>query len=264
MIKKTFLTVAAMTAVLFLSVPAQAQFKGLGKSLGKAAKDAGKSVSDAAGDMASDIAATKVSTNIATFMDNNNTVVTDEKSPYNTRINKVASNLSKSDVTLNFKVYQNDEINLLGLADGSIRVYTGMMDMMTDDELTALVAVQAGHIANKDTRNALISIVSEDNTGKATGAQMDKMLSMSGDKMGSIINELLQVPFSLDQSIAADKYAVTLMKSNTALESALAKVAALASSDAEALNASGDDAELSLALKYNTVNGNYSERNAAL
>lgn len=261
MIRKSFLTVAAMTAVLFFTVPGQAQFKGLGKSLGKAAKDAGKGVAAAAGDMAADVAANKVSTNIANFMDNNNNVITDAKNTYNTRLTSIASKFSNADATLNFKAYQNDEANILGLSDGSVRIYTGMMDLMTDDELAALIAVQVGHIINKDTRNALMKVVSEDNAGKATGAQMEKMLSMSGDKLGSVINELLQVPYTLDQSKAADSYAVNLLGSSKALDSALTKLAALADADAEAAES---DAALSAAYKYNTVNSDIASRIAAL
>lgn len=263
MIKKTALVAVAALAMCAFALPAQAQFGKLGKSLGKAAKDAGNAVANVAGDMAMDVAANKVSTKIVEWMDNNNTVLADDNA-YVTRLSKlVAANYTSVDgLALNYKVYENAEINLLGTADGSIRVYSGMMDVLSDDELLAVIAVQIGHIANKDTRDALMKVASEDNATKASTAQLEKLLSMSGDKIGTVVNELIQVPYTDDQSKAADSYAVNLLKTNksniSGLTSALQKFAAMATADAEAENS--EDAEYSGAAKYNAVNTNSAVR----
>ncbi len=257
MIKKSVMVAMAAVAMGLFVLPAQAQFGKLGKSLGKAAKDAGNAVAAAAGDMAMDAAATKVSTKVVEWMDKNNTVLADDNA-YVTRLNNLVSKkyTTVDALALNYKVYENPEINLLGTADGSIRVYTGMMDALSDDELLAVIAVQIGHIANKDSRDALMKVADGDNASKASTAQLEKLLSLSGDKLGTVVNEFMQVPYTEDQSKSADTFAYDLLKKNgsnvAGLASALNKFAAMEAADTEAESA--EDGEYSGAAKYNAVN----------
>ncbi len=258
MLKKLFIAIVAMALV----VPAQAQLKGLGKSLGKAAKTATKAVGDVAGDMATDMAANSVSDKIVEFMDTNNNVVETDSDYYKRLESLVAANYTSVDgLSLNYKVYQSDEANILSLANGNIRVYTGMMDLLSDDELLAVIANQIGHIANKDVRDALLKVASEDNASNATGKQLEKMLSLSGDKLGSIINELIQIPYTETQNKAADSYAYDLLKKNgaetDALVSMLKKFAELETVDVDSDDAS---AEALAVAKYIGVNAGNSAR----
>jgi Zn-dependent protease with chaperone function len=253
---KKLLSVAALVAVMFaLALPANAQF---GKALKKAGKSATKAVGDVAGDMASDMVANKVSVKMVEFMDNNNTVVTEDSEYYTRLAGLVAAEYVNVDgLTLNYKIYENPEANIITTADGSMRIYTGMMDMLTDDELLAVISTQIGHLANKDVRDALLKVASEDNATKAGSAQLEKLLSFSGDKMGTVINELLQIPYTDEQNKNADSYAYDLLKNNgkntSALVSALRKFAELEASDA---TAESEDGEVSAASKYIGVNAN--------
>lgn len=260
MTKKLFMASAIFAVLCAFSITANAQF-------GKSLKNVGKSVSKAAGsvvgDMASDMVANNVSTKIVQFMDNNNTVLQEDSEYYKRLSNLVAKNyISVDGINLNYKIYENPEVNILATADGSIRIYTGMMDLLSDEELLAVISTQIGHIANKDVRDSLLKVASEDNAGKASSAQLEKMLSFSGDKMGTIVNELLQVPYTDDQNKAADNYAFDLLKKNgvktDALVSALNKFAELEAADKAAEN--DEEAELSAAAKFIGVNSNNATR----
>lgn len=257
MLKKTAVVAIAAIAMCAFTLPAQAQFGKLGKSLGKAAKNAGNAVVAVAGDMAMDVAANKVSTKVVEWMDKNNTVLPEDNA-YVKRLNDlVAKNYTEVDgLLLNYKVYENAEINLLGTADGSIRVYSGMMDALEDDELLAVIAIQIGHIASKNTRDALMKVATGDNATKASTAQLEKVLSLSGEKLGTVVNELLQVPYTEDQGKAADTFAYDLLTKNgndaKAMVSVLEKFAAMEVADAEVENS--ENAEYSGAAKYNAVN----------
>ncbi|MDR2956257.1 MAG: M48 family metalloprotease [Prevotella sp.] len=260
MTKKLFLA-AAMIAVMFaFAIPANAQF---GKALKNATKSATKAVGDVAGDMASDMVANKVSVKIVEFMDNNNTVAQEDSEYYTRLAGLVADNYVTVDgLSINYKVYENPEANIIATSDGSIRIYSGMMDMLSDEELLAVVSTQIGHIANKDVRNNLLKVASEDNATKASSAQLEKLLSFSGDKMGTVINELLQVPYTDDQNKAADSYAYDLLKKNgtdtDALVSALTKFAELEAADQAATE--DEEGEISTAAKYIGVSANNSLR----
>lgn len=251
-----------------MSVPADAQLNKLGKSLGKAASSAGESVAASAGEASANIAANKVCQKAVTYMDDHNKVMASD-SELSKRLNAlVDKNYTTVDGTaFNYKVYDDErEANILGLADGSIRVYSGMMNLLNDDELRAVIAIQIGHIANLDARNALLKIAGVENASNATAAQLDKMLTLSGDKFGSVINELIQVPYTVDQSKAADTYASGLLNQNgvdnTVLPETLRKFAAIEEEDAA--KAGDDDAELSTAAKYITVNSGFAERISAI
>lgn len=260
MTKKLFLASVLAVAMCALSSTANAQF---GKALKNASKSVTKAVGDAAGDMASDMVATKVSEKIVEFMDNNNSVVGEDTEYYKRLAGLVGKNyISVDGLSLNYKVYDNPEANILATADGSIRVYTGMMDLLSDDELVAVISTQIGHIANKDVRDALLKVASEDNATKAGSAQLEKLLSFSGDKMGTVVNELLQVPYSDDQNQKADSYAFDLLSkkgvSTGAIVSYLEKFAELEAADEAA--ADEEEGELSVAAKFIGVNSNNSTR----
>lgn len=261
MFKKTiFVTALIAVAMCLCAVPAQAQF-------GKSLKKIGKSVQDVAsstvGEMASDMAADQVSTKIVDFMDNNNNLLPDDNA-YTKRLQKLVEKkyTSVDGINLNYKVYQSDEINILACANGSIRVYTGMMDALNDDELLAVIAIQIGHIANKDARDALMKVASEDNASKAGSAQLEKMLSFSGDKLGSLVNELIQIPYNDEQNKKADAYAYDLLKKNgskvSGLASSLEKLGAMEDNDKAA--ETDDTITPSGAAKYTSVHSNNSAR----
>ncbi len=261
MTKKLFLAVTLVIAMCAVSLSANAQF---GKALKKASKSVTKAVGDAAGDMASDIVADKVSEKIVEFMDENNTIAAEDTDYYKRLANLVEKDyISVDGLSLNYKVYENPEVNILATADGSIRVYTGMMDLLSDDELLAVISTQIGHIANKDVRDSLLKVASEDNATKASSAQLEKLLSLSGDKMGTVINELIQIPYTDDQNKKADTFAFDLLSkkggSTDAIISSLEKFAELESAD-QAVSEEDEDGELSAAAKFIGVNSNNSLR----
>lgn len=256
MTKRLLLATVLVAVMCALSLPANAQF-------GKALKNVGKSVSKAAGnvagELASDMVANKVSVKMVEFMDNNNTIAGEDTDYYKRLARLVGTDYIAVDgLALNYKVYVNPEVNILATTDGSIRIYTGMMDLMTDDELLAVISTQIGHIANKDVRDSLLKVASEDNATKAGSAQLEKLLAFSGDKMGTVINELIQIPYTDDQNKKADTYAFDLLTKNNvstdALVSALNKFAEMESSDEAA--ADDENAEVSAASKFLGVNSN--------
>lgn len=60
--------------------------------------------------------------------------------PYTLRLNKIVSGITSVEgIPLNFKVYKTKDINAFACADGSIRVYSGLMDTMDDDEVLGVI-----------------------------------------------------------------------------------------------------------------------------
>lgn len=76
-------------------------------------------------------------------------------SDYVQRLDRIMAKFHNiGDMNLNCKVYQSSTVNAFASGDGSIRVYSGLMDVMNDDELFAVIGHELGHLKNKDVRDA--------------------------------------------------------------------------------------------------------------
>lgn len=90
--------------------------------------------------------AIKLSKESVDWMDKNNKVA-GPKDPYTVRLNKLFSKHKSQDgLNLNYKVYLVKDINAFACADGSVRVFSSLMDIMTDDELLAVIGHEIGHV----------------------------------------------------------------------------------------------------------------------
>ncbi|MCS6809436.1 MAG: M48 family metalloprotease, partial [Bacteroidota bacterium] len=76
--------------------------------------------------------------------------------PYAIRLTKLTERHTFEDgLRLNYRVYLSPNINAFALADGSIRVYSGLMDVMTDEEILAVIGHEIGHVRNNDHKDKL-------------------------------------------------------------------------------------------------------------
>ena len=63
-------------------------------------------------------------------------------SKYAKRLTKLTKGLDSYDgLDLNFAVYLTEEVNAFAMADGTVRLYSGLLDRMTDDEVRYVVVV---------------------------------------------------------------------------------------------------------------------------
>ena len=75
---------------------------------------------------------------------------------YAARLARVMDGVNEIDgLPLNYKVYLTDEVNAFACGDGSIRVYSRLMDIMDDEELTAILGHELGHVHYQDTKKSI-------------------------------------------------------------------------------------------------------------
>ena len=76
-------------------------------------------------------------------------------SKYSQRLNNIKKGLPSSidGVPLNFQVYQVRDINAWAMPNGCIRVYSGLMDLMTDDEVRGVLGHEIGHVQLGHSKN---------------------------------------------------------------------------------------------------------------
>ena len=77
-------------------------------------------------------------------MDEHNPVLP-EDNPYVQRLRKLTVGITDADgIPLNFKVYHVTDINAFACPDGSVRVFSSLMDIMNDDEIEIVIEVMGG------------------------------------------------------------------------------------------------------------------------
>lgn len=148
------------------------------------------------------------------WMDEHNHVC-DAKSPYTKRLNRLTQGLTSVEgIPLNFKVYYVTDVNAFACPDGSVRVFSSLMDVMTDEELLGVIGHEIGHVAHKDSkkgfRTALLTSALKD--GIASTNRTAAALSES--QLGSLGESLLNATYSQKQESKADGYGYEFLKKN--------------------------------------------------
>ena len=137
------------------------------------------------------------------YMDSVNKV---DKGAYDTRLRKLMSKVKTvNGVPINLKVYKTNEVNAFACGDGSIRVYSGLMDVMDDAELMAVIGHEIGHVVNKDTKNAMKKTYMAYAARLALGSTGSVLGSLSTSVLGDIAQSYLNAQYSQKQEFAADQ-----------------------------------------------------------
>lgn len=115
---------------------------------------------------------------------------------------------------LNYKVYITSDVNANASADGSIRVYSGLMDMMTDEELLYVLGHEIGHVINGDSLDALRVAYTASAARKGAGALNSTADALTNSQLGALLEATVNAQFSQSQELGADSYALEFMKTN--------------------------------------------------
>jgi metalloprotease len=190
-----------------VSINSNAQIKLSDKALGSV----GKAVK---GFTFSDEEAASMAGAAVAQMDKDNPVA-GAKDKYAIRLNKLfGKHKNDNGQTLNFKVYKVKDVNAFACADGSVRVFAGLMDIMDDNEILAVIGHEIGHVANHDTRDAIKAAYKKEALMDAASSQSDKVASLSESDLGKLGNAMIDSKHSRKQESDADLYSYDFMKRN--------------------------------------------------
>lgn len=138
-------------------------------------------------------------------------------SSYAQRLEKLTKKHIKEDgLKLDFKVYLSPEINAFSLANGTIRINSGLMDAMNDDELLSVIGHEIGHVklghSKSRFRTAYLASAARKVGTSAVGGGALKQLA--ANELGSLGEDLVKAQFSQDNEKDADDYGLKFMKRN--------------------------------------------------
>lgn len=140
------------------------------------------------------------------WMDEHNPVSAPD-SKYSKRLDSLMAKVGEiKGLKLNHKVYEVVDINAFACGDGSIRVFSALMDLMNDDELMAVIGHEIGHVVNTDSKDAMKSAYLASAAKSAVGAAGGVMEKLSDSDLGNIAQAFSNAQFSQKQESAADEY----------------------------------------------------------
>lgn len=203
--KKLFFMGFALLLCAMWPADAAAQLKIGGRKLntGKLL-EAGKDVAKAVTLSDKDIA--QLSREAVEWMDANNPIA-DETTEYGARLKRLTEGITEiNGLPLNFKVYHVVDVNAFACGDGSIRVFSALMDLM-DDEQMAIIGHEIGHVVHADVKhamkNAYLSSAARNAAGAAEGSTLAKL---SDSQLGEVVTAFTGAQFSQKQEYEADEY----------------------------------------------------------
>lgn len=156
-----------------------------------------------------------------TWMDANNPLckTTDKdagKKAIATRLEKIASIIPADlvkELNLDIQAYYVVDVNAFACANGKIRVFAALMDLMTDDQILAVIGHEIGHVVNKDSKDAFVVALRMSALKDAAGAVGgNTVTALTDSQLGSLAESLGNVQFSQKQESTSDDYSYEFLK----------------------------------------------------
>ncbi len=112
---------------------------------------------------------------------------------------------------LTFRVYNSPDVNAFAVASGDVRVYAGLMDLLTDDELLFVIGHEIGHIKLGHSKEKMrVALATQAAIEGLSAHEMTAKVARS--QIGSLAAEIVNAQFSQTEETASDEYGVAFMK----------------------------------------------------
>ena len=138
------------------------------------------------------------------WMDAHNPVLPDNN-PYTQRLKRLTEGITDADgIPLNFKVDDVIDVNAFACPDGSVRVFSSLMDIMTDDELLGIIGHEIGHVVKRHSKNAFKHELMTGAVKDALAASNGTLAKLSDSQLGDLSASLIGAKYSQKQEKEAD------------------------------------------------------------
>ena len=174
--------------------------------------------------------------------------------PYAARLTKLTKSLTNHDgMKLDFKVYQTSQINAFALPNGTVRVYSGLMDKMSDDELLFVIGHEIGHVKFGHSKQAMRLAYGASAARKGVASSNSVAGAVAASELGGLVEAVINAQFSQSEESESDRYGIEILKKQkrplSAGPSALRKLAGGGSSGSSFLSSHPDPEDRAKALE---------------
>ncbi|MDX7992688.1 M48 family metalloprotease [Xenorhabdus littoralis] len=135
-------------------------------------------------------------------------------SQYTKRLNKIAQALGNevNGTPVNYKVYLTNDVNAWAMANGCVRVYSGLMNMMNDNEVEGVLGHEMGHVALGHSRKAMQVAYAAVAARTAAASAGGVAAQLSDSQLAELSEKLINSQFSQHQESQADDFSYDLLK----------------------------------------------------
>jgi len=132
---------------------------------------------------------------------------------YSKRLDRLVNQkLKDGDVTFNYGVYISPEVNAFAMADGTIRIYSGLMEMLNDGELRFVIGHEMGHVMKKHIRKKIQLAYAASAVRKGIASQDSTAGEVARSVLGGLAETLMNAQFSQLEEKEADDYGLLFLK----------------------------------------------------
>jgi len=141
--------------------------------------------------------------------------VAPEGNPYAERLKRITANIKIPDgLELNYKVYLTEDVNAFAMADGTVRVYSGLMDLMTDEELLFVMGHEIGHVHHEHSKESYRMAYAAQAVRKGVASAGGTAGDLAASSLGGLAEKLVTSKFSRSEESEADEFGLEFMKLN--------------------------------------------------
>lgn len=202
--RRQILGIAALLGGISIASPVHAQFR-IGKIV-----DTAKKVTDAASFTDADMAS--YFDQMADDMDRQNPVA-GANDPYGKRIAALSQGLQTHDgLDLDIKAYLVSDVNAFAMANGTIRVFAGLMDEFNDDEIRYVIGHEIGHVKREHTKKRMQGALQRDAALSVATTASGDARRLAQSEIGKLFGNVISAQHSQKHEREADDYALQFMQ----------------------------------------------------
>lgn len=113
---------------------------------------------------------------------------------------------------INYKVYVTKDVNAWAMNNGCVRVYSGLLGLMNDDEVRGVIGHEIGHVALGHAKAAMQTAYTASAARQLAAASGNQTVAaLSNSQLGELTEKLVNAQFSQIQESAADDYSFDLL-----------------------------------------------------
>ena len=132
---------------------------------------------------------------------------------YSIRLRRIVGEQDKDgDLHFKFGVYLSPQINAFAMANGTIRLHSGLMDRLNDGEVRFVIGHEMGHIAKNHIRKKIRLAYAASAVRKGVASQKNLAGDVARSLLGNLAESVMNAQFSQLEEKEADDYGFAFLK----------------------------------------------------
>lgn len=133
--------------------------------------------------------------------------------PYGQRLAALSQGLDSYDgLDLDIKAYLVSDVNAFAMANGTIRIFAGLMDQFTDDEVRYVIGHEIGHVQREHTKKRMQGALQRDAAMSVASTASNDVRRIANSDLGKFFGDVITAQHSQKHERQADDYAFDFMQ----------------------------------------------------